>query len=246
MEDSILSISKDMFVSIKKENINNYYEVIAKVRTASLRSWEREPSVPVSVSLYSLCSGGELFDRLDQHGSLSEKDARVIFLQMVEAINYLHLLKIAHRDLKPENFLFLSQDSNNIKLIDFGLAVRWENSLRTELKQKNDRKIVGTMSEKEVEKLGELFRKLDLNHDGFIEMYELKEDLFKTSNIQKLFKLLDKDGNGEIDREELRSLFSDSNVEQINGKSIEDIIKQCDKDKSGTISFEEFKQAIQQ
>lgn len=45
MEDSILSISKDMFVSIKKENINNYYEVIAKVCILSLRSWAREPSV---------------------------------------------------------------------------------------------------------------------------------------------------------------------------------------------------------
>lgn len=90
-----------------------------------------------------------------------------------------------------------------------------------------------------MEKLGELFRKIDLNHDGFIEIYELKaalaegsanflwlkelkvlidsvdidkngkinyteflasslakEDLFTTSNISKLFKLLDKDGNG--------------------------------------------------
>ncbi len=35
MEDSILSISKEMFVSIKKENINNYYEVVAKVLTLS-------------------------------------------------------------------------------------------------------------------------------------------------------------------------------------------------------------------
>lgn len=66
-----------------------------------------------------------MFDRLDQQGSLNEKDARIIFRQMVEGINYLHLLKIAHRDLKPENFLFLTKDSNNIKLIDFGLAMRW-------------------------------------------------------------------------------------------------------------------------
>jgi serine/threonine protein kinase len=65
---------------------------------------------------------------------------------MVEAINYLHLRKIAHRDLKPENFLFLNTDSNNIKLIDFGLALRWQNSMRAELKQKNDRKIVGTVN----------------------------------------------------------------------------------------------------
>jgi len=41
----------------------------------------------------------------------------------------MHLNKIAHRDLKPENFLFLKQDSNNIKLIDFGLAKKWEVSL---------------------------------------------------------------------------------------------------------------------
>lgn len=56
---------------------------------------------------------------------MSEKEARVIFRQMVEAVNYLHLLKIAHRDLKPENFLFLTKDSSNVKLIDFGLALRW-------------------------------------------------------------------------------------------------------------------------
>lgn len=30
-EDSIIPISKEMFVSIRKENINNYYEVVAKV-----------------------------------------------------------------------------------------------------------------------------------------------------------------------------------------------------------------------
>jgi serine/threonine protein kinase len=55
----------------------------------------------VSLKRLSLCEGGELFDRLDQQGSMSEKDARVIFRQMVEGVNYLHLLKIAHRDLKP-------------------------------------------------------------------------------------------------------------------------------------------------
>lgn len=65
---------------------------------------------------------------------------------MVEGINYLHLLKIAHRDLKPENFLFLTKDSNNIKLIDFGLAMRWDVNLKAELKKKGDKKIVGTVT----------------------------------------------------------------------------------------------------
>lgn len=41
MEDNILSINKEMFVSIKKENINNYYEVVAKVPPPLCRSLER-------------------------------------------------------------------------------------------------------------------------------------------------------------------------------------------------------------
>lgn len=75
---------------------------------------------------------------------MNEQDARIIFRQMVEAINYMHLMKISHRDLKPENFLFLTKDSNNIKLIDFGLAMRWQKNLKAQLKQKGDKKIVGT------------------------------------------------------------------------------------------------------
>jgi hypothetical protein len=35
MEDSVLPITKEMFISIKKENINTYYEVIAKVLLGS-------------------------------------------------------------------------------------------------------------------------------------------------------------------------------------------------------------------
>lgn len=63
---------------------------------------------------------------------------------MVESINYLHKNKIAHRDLKPENFLFLRKDSFNLKLIDFGLAIRWDHSLKEELKKKGEKKLVGT------------------------------------------------------------------------------------------------------
>lgn len=84
-----------------------------------------------------------------------------------------------------------------------------------------------------------------INYTEFLASTLAKEDLFTTSNISKLFKLLDKDGNGQIDKEELKSLFIDSNVDQINGKSVDEIIKQCDKDNSGTIDFEQFKQAIQ-
>ena len=41
--------------------------------------------------------------------------------------------------------MFLKKDSLNLKLIDFGLAMRWENSLKEELKKRGDKKIVGTV-----------------------------------------------------------------------------------------------------
>jgi calcium-dependent protein kinase len=63
---------------------------------------------------------------LEEHGNFSEEDARNIFTQILEGVSYCHNHKIAHRDLKPENFLFLSKDSMNLKLIDFGLSYRWK------------------------------------------------------------------------------------------------------------------------
>ena len=79
---------------------------------------------------HSLCDGGELFDRLETSGNFSEKDARLLFRQMIEGINYCHCQKIAHRDLKPENFLFLGKKSMNLKIIDFGLSYRWTDSMK--------------------------------------------------------------------------------------------------------------------
>lgn len=42
------------------------------------------------IYILSLCEGGELFDRLEQMGSFNEQDARTIFIQMLQAINYCH------------------------------------------------------------------------------------------------------------------------------------------------------------
>jgi len=70
-----------------------------------------------------LMEGGELFDRIIEKGHFSEKDAATSFVQMVDALGYLHSKQIVHRDLKPENLLFATKNNDSaIKLIDFGLA----------------------------------------------------------------------------------------------------------------------------
>lgn len=48
-----------------------------------------------------MCTGGELFDKIIDKGHFSEEEARVIFKQMMLALNYCHSQKVAHRDLKP-------------------------------------------------------------------------------------------------------------------------------------------------
>ena len=56
------------------------------------------------------CTGGELFDRIlsrIENGKMySEKEAAIIFKQMMNAVAYCHSQGICHRDLKPENILF--------------------------------------------------------------------------------------------------------------------------------------------
>lgn len=74
--------------------------------------------------------GGELYDRLASQKQYTESAAADAVHQMLLAIAYIHVLKVAHRDLKLENWLYERKDSNHLKLIDFGLAKIWDPSTR--------------------------------------------------------------------------------------------------------------------
>uniref|UniRef100_A0A7C8YRZ0 non-specific serine/threonine protein kinase n=1 Tax=Opuntia streptacantha TaxID=393608 RepID=A0A7C8YRZ0_OPUST len=71
-----------------------------------------------------LCLGGELFDRIVAKGIFSEREAAVIFRQIVNVVYVCHFMGVMHRDLKPENFLLVSKEANSpLKITDFGLSV---------------------------------------------------------------------------------------------------------------------------
>ena len=42
--------------------------------------------------------------------------------KLFSALEYVHEQGIAHRDMKPENLLLTSEDTFDIKIIDFGLS----------------------------------------------------------------------------------------------------------------------------
>lgn len=70
-----------------------------------------------------MCVGGELFDRITESGSFSEKQASELIRTMADGLVYIHNNGIAHRDLKPENLLYCTKAPNSpLKITDFGLA----------------------------------------------------------------------------------------------------------------------------
>lgn len=67
--------------------------------------------------------GGELFNRIQEKKSFTEKEAAEIMKDICLAVKFLHDNNIAHRDLKPENLLYTRKDSSGVlKLTDFGFA----------------------------------------------------------------------------------------------------------------------------
>ena len=55
-----------------------------------------------------LVRGGDLFDSIVVKSKYSEVDARVVLVQLLSAVQYLHTNDIIHRDLKPENILLMT------------------------------------------------------------------------------------------------------------------------------------------
>ena len=72
-----------------------------------------------------LMEGGELFDRIIEKRTFTEREARDSIRCVLEALQYMHERKVVHRDLKPENLLLKSRDKSKltpVKLADFGFA----------------------------------------------------------------------------------------------------------------------------
>jgi serine/threonine protein kinase len=64
---------------------------------------------------------GNLYQKLKKDKFFDETAAFHYFIQTCSAVNFLHSNNLVHRDLKPENLLL--DESNNIKLCDFGWCV---------------------------------------------------------------------------------------------------------------------------
>jgi len=69
-------------------------------------------------------SAGELFNFIEEGGSLSETEAKKIMMQCSEAVAFMHRKGISHLDLSLENILMHETYDGKLvpKIIDFGMA----------------------------------------------------------------------------------------------------------------------------
>ena len=98
--------------------------ILKQVRHPQIVALLEEFDTPTRLCLlFPYVAGGELFDRILDEGTFTEKDAARIIRQVAEALHFLHGRGIVHRDLKPENILFASKSmASDVLVTDFGLA----------------------------------------------------------------------------------------------------------------------------
>jgi len=108
------------------ELIQREIDIMKQVRHPNVLCLIERFETPERLALVmELVTGGELFYKIVDNGSYSEKDACNIVRQLVQGVDYLHSMGIAHRDLKPENLLCTDGEPGVdmvIKIADFGLS----------------------------------------------------------------------------------------------------------------------------
>ncbi|KAI9021846.1 kinase-like domain-containing protein [Hyaloraphidium curvatum] len=73
--------------------------------------------------VFEQAAGGELFDRIEQLGHYTERDAACIAAVLCNALAYVHAKGVLHRDLKTHNVLFSGPEfDSRIVLVDFGIS----------------------------------------------------------------------------------------------------------------------------
>jgi calcium-dependent protein kinase len=85
--------------------------------------------------------GGDAFDRIAKMKKMTEQEASKTLRQMLLSLSYMHSHGYVHRDVKLENFVYDADNSDHLKLIDFGFSAVWDASSREKMHE-----AVGTLS----------------------------------------------------------------------------------------------------
>jgi calcium/calmodulin-dependent protein kinase I len=121
---AIKVIQKEILTPEDKEGLHSEIAILLELKSPLVMALYEVYESPTAYQMVTeLIEGGELFERIVEKEKYTEKEARDVVRNMVEAVGYLHKHGVVHRDLKPENILLESStDDSTIKIADFGFA----------------------------------------------------------------------------------------------------------------------------
>nr|XP_031289867.1 myosin light chain kinase 2, skeletal/cardiac muscle isoform X1 [Camelus dromedarius]XP_031289868.1 myosin light chain kinase 2, skeletal/cardiac muscle isoform X1 [Camelus dromedarius] len=110
-----------------KEMVKLEIEVMNQLNHRNLIQLYAAIETPHEIVLFmEYIEGGELFERIvDEDYHLTEVDTMVFVRQICDGILFMHKMRVLHLDLKPENILCVNTTGHLVKIIDFGLARRY-------------------------------------------------------------------------------------------------------------------------
>ncbi|KAI8810159.1 kinase-like domain-containing protein, partial [Cladochytrium replicatum] len=118
-----VNISGSQLPSVKRDDKFCYAETAAANKSNSLSinsgpSLQRAQSFPTTLERRPSM---DLFECIERHeGTITEEQARFVFVQVLRAVSYMHNRGLVHRDIKDENIVV--DEDFNVKMIDFGSA----------------------------------------------------------------------------------------------------------------------------
>ncbi|UKK01890.2 serine/threonine protein kinase [Theileria orientalis] len=143
--------------------------------------------------LMEYCGEESLLETINTH-TLHETPQKVIelFRQVMEALSYIHEKGIIHRDIKPSNIFIKFENEFLVKLGDFGLTAKLQQS-KGDGGVKSENGLVGTLHYMAPEQLE-------------CDAYDEKVDIFSAGVV--LFEMLSKPFHTFMERCEVLSSFS--------------------------------------
>ena len=111
----------------RRRNLLREVEILRKLNHTNCVKMLEAISTPKAIFLVMEYVPGESLHSYLQRKTLKkldENEARMIFTQVVDGLNYCHQQSISHRDLKLENIIVDKQ--NQVKIIDFGFSTLTE------------------------------------------------------------------------------------------------------------------------
>ncbi|XP_063237985.1 myosin light chain kinase, smooth muscle-like [Bacillus rossius redtenbacheri] len=130
-KQSGLQLAAKFVPTARREDRRNVEREVDLMRTLQhprlIQLYDAFDNGKMMVLVLELIEGGELFERvIDDDFILTEKACTVFMRQICEGIEFIHQNNIIHLDMKPENILCLTKTGNRVKIIDFGLARKYD------------------------------------------------------------------------------------------------------------------------